>query len=359
MAKGIEQNFKKAIFDLEPTALLEFYTLFYDYQNDRSKVLFFHGSTNNKISEPIIYAGQEYLPISVEASGFEVLGDQKLPRPTIKFGNFGLFFSSMLRKHNNLSNAKLVRVRTFAKFLDDVNFPNNTNPFNSANPDAKIENESYFINRKISENKAFVEFELVSSLELENINVPNRTINARYCSWVYRGFGCRYGYNSEVTGDGFNRPVATIKDDLFVVQSGQNYILNPEVFDQTKEAIGVSCASGETDGVMVDKGFWQTGQTYQAGDYIYLRDDAVDKAQDLGNNVYKQINAFYICRTPHSSDESKRPNLNKDLWAEDVCSKSIHACKLRYSNSEYADAINRTFEIRFGGFPGTEEFSYN
>ena len=358
MAKGIEQNFKESIFDLEPTALLEFYTLYYDYQNDRSKVLFFHGSTNNKISEPIVYAEQEYLPISVEANGFEVLGDQKLPRPTIKFGNFGLFFSSMLRKYNNMSNAKLVRVRTFAKFLDDVNFPNNKNPFGSANPNAKIENDQYFINRKMVENRAFVEFELVSSLELENINVPSRTVNARYCSWVYRGLGCRYGYNSQITGDGYNRPVATLKDDLFVLQSGQSYILNPEIFDELKASPSVSSPSGDADGVMIDKGFWQTGQTYEVGDYIYLRDEAIGRAQELGNNLYKRINSFYICKSGHSSDSSKRPNEKNNLWVEDCCSKSINGCKLRYANTEYADAINSTYEIRFGGFPGTEEFSY-
>ena len=40
-----------------------------------------------------------------------------------------MYVSSLLRKFNNLNNAKLVRKRTFAKFIDAANFPDGNNPW--------------------------------------------------------------------------------------------------------------------------------------------------------------------------------------------------------------------------------------
>lgn len=359
MAKGIQQEFKKSLFDLEPTAILEFYALYYDYQKNSKAVLFFHNSNNNKIFEPIVYNTQEYLPISIESNGFGSLGDQRLPRPTIKFGNFGMYFSSLLRKYENLSNAKIIRTRTFAKFLDDENFPNGENPFGTANANAKLSDEKFFVERLVSESKLFVELELTSSLELENVNIPKRTINARYCPFSYRGQGCRYGHLSQITGDGFNRPVANLENNLYVIQSGEDYQLNPEIFGSiNKTGEEVHSLEGG-NGVLIDKGSWGSdSQSYGVGDYVYVKSDKVENAEKLTNNIYEGQYSFYVCKQNHVSEDEKRPDLRSDLWIEDVCSKTLGACRLRFDNAEYADGINNTQEIRFGGFPSTEEFSY-
>ena len=80
MGRGINQDFAKAIFDVEPSALLELYTLYYDYQNNSQAQIHFHGGTNG-VEGKIIFDGQAYIPLPMESEGFEILGDQRLPRP--------------------------------------------------------------------------------------------------------------------------------------------------------------------------------------------------------------------------------------------------------------------------------------
>ena len=214
MAKGLDNDLVRHIFEIEPTAMVELFSLYYDYHNDSQAVIHFHPGTNG-VNQKIVYNGQEYLPIPIEAEGFEVLGNQRLPRPKVRISNAGMYMSSILRKYENLNNAKFERTRTFVKFLDDVNFPA-WNPFGAANPNAKLPKEKYFVSRKVSENKLFVELELVSSFELENVSVPNRKVASRYCSWIYRGAGCRYGHKSSTLSDGLDRPVGDTNDSYFV-----------------------------------------------------------------------------------------------------------------------------------------------
>ena len=267
MANGINQDFARAIFDVEPTALLELYTLYYNYQNDSQAQINFHGGTNG-IGGSIVFDGQEYLPIAVEAEGFDILGDQRLPRPVLKVSNAGLYISSLLRRFNNLNGAKIVRKRTFLKFLDDVNFPDNQNPWGSANPNARMPDDKYFISRKMSENKLAVEFELVSSLELENIEIPARKISSRYCSWIYRGFGCRYGYNTSQAKH--DRPIGTADDTTFVTGAGTTFRLNSDLIP------GSHVLQTSVDNCIDNKGLWETGVSYSVGDYIFKLSDDVN-----------------------------------------------------------------------------------
>jgi len=358
MAKGINQDFKTHLTELESSSLLELFAIYYNYSEDNQEIIYVHSSNNNGILTPIVFNGQEYLPIALETDGFEVLGNQKLPRPKIKFSNAGMYFSSLLRKYDNLNKAKVIRKRTFAKFLDDVNFPNSKNPFGSANPDAVVSEDKFFVNRKISENKLFVELELVSSLELENVYVPSRTIGSNYCPFVYRGEGCLYGYESETTGDGLDRPIATLEDNNFVIQSGLAYgkwHLNPEIFpiDKTGNAVHYD---GVNDGVLVAKGKWKTGQNYAVGDYVYTQSNKLELGQGV-SNYYDAFPVYYVCKLAHEANSNaSHPKFRGDAWVKDACSKNIHACKARFYNEDYSDGINFKQHIPFGGFPGTEKF---
>ena len=174
MAKGLNNEIIRHVFEVEPTAMVELFSLYYDYQNDSQAVIHFHPGTHG-VNQKIVFDEQQYLPIPMESEGFEVLGNQKLPRPKIRVSNAGMYVSSLLRQYDNLNNAKLERRRTFVKFLDDTNFPNG-NPFGSSNPNSKMPTEKYFVSRKILENKLFLELELVTSLEFENVNVPIRLV---------------------------------------------------------------------------------------------------------------------------------------------------------------------------------------
>lgn len=350
MARGINQEAAKEIFSMEPTALLEMYVLYYDYANDTEEQLYFHAGTNG-LAGKIIFDGQEYLPMPAESEGFEVLGDQRLPRPKIRVSNAGLYVSSLLRKYQNLNGAKLIRRRTFTKFLDDVNFPNNKNPWGSANPNAKLPDEKYFISRKTVENKMMVEFELISSLDLENVNIPAREISSRYCSWIYRGFGCRYGQDSKVIGDDLDRPVATIDDELLVSVSGTTWSLNQDIFPIPKSGLSIS-------NVLEASGMWDTGISYNVGDYVFRVSDKVKNSQQLTASFYSNHPAYYVCKSGHTSSNLTKPEASSSLWVRDACSKKLEGCKHRYNNAEFNDGINNGKTLRFGGFPGTDSFNY-
>jgi len=353
MARGLNQDFVNETLGLEPTAILELFALYYNYQQDSQAVLYFHGGTNG-LAGKIYFDGQEYLPLPVEASDFEVLGDQRLPRPKIKIANAGMYVSSMLRKYDNLNGAKLVRRRTYAKFLDDVNFPNNQNPWGSANPNARLRDDKFFISRKTIENKLVVEFELVSSLELENVQLPSRSISSRYCSWIYRGYGCRYGNTSEVIGDSKDRPVSDANDNLMVTGSNNNWALNSGIFPIEK--------TGSTiDDILEPSGLWETGKSYSVGDYIFRLSDRVTSSQGLTANYYQQHPVYYVCKSGHSSTDNTRPELRSDLWLKDSCSKKLGGCLKRFDNEDWGDdynGINIGKDLPYGGFPGTEKYSY-
>jgi lambda family phage minor tail protein L len=356
MGKGLNQDFARAIFDAEPTALIELYTLYYDYQNDSQAQINFHAGTNG-IGHPIVFDGQQYLPIPVESEGFELLGDQRLPRPKIKVSNAGLYISSLLRQFNNLNGAKIVRKRTYVKFLDDANFPDG-NPFGTANPNARMPDDKYFISRKTSENKMYVEFELVSSLELENIEIPARRVASRYCPWVYRGYGCRYGYNTVASGD--DRPVATINDQLFATGGGTSFNLNADIFPTIhSESRPLYSVGNAVSAVFRSKGIWKASQSYAVGDYIFTLSNRAtqDGGQGMTANYYQQHPVYYICKVAHTSTAALHPQKKPDNWVKDACSKKLGGCKLRFANATYG-GVNTNKTLPYGGFPGTESFSY-
>jgi len=191
MSRASNQKVNAELFSLEPTALLEFFVICYDYINTPDDKLYIHGGTNG-INGSIYWQGIEYLPFPIQSSGFESKGDGSLPRPKLAVSNQDFFVSNLIRRYNNLVGAKVIRKRTFAKFLDNQNFSDNKNPYGSADAAAGLEDQVFYILRRATENRAIVEFELSSPLEIEDVTFPKRSVIARYCGFHYRGNGCKY-----------------------------------------------------------------------------------------------------------------------------------------------------------------------
>ncbi|MBM3453548.1 MAG: phage minor tail protein L [Bacteroidetes bacterium] len=191
MSRESNQKLNAELFSLEPTALLEFFVICYDYVNRPDDKLYIHGGTNG-INGSIYWQGVEYLPFPIQSSGFESKGDGSLPRPKLTVSNQDFFVSNLIRRYNNLVGAKVIRKRTFAKFLDNQNYSDSKNPYGSADAAAGLEDQVFYILRRASENRAIVEFELASPLEIEDVTFPRRSVIARYCGFHYRGNGCKY-----------------------------------------------------------------------------------------------------------------------------------------------------------------------
>jgi len=229
MAKGVSRELMRGLLELEPSSLLEFFIIYYNYEENPSEFIAIHAGSNG-IGVPIYWQGVKYIPFNIEGSAWEKSNDQKLPRPKIRVSNQGLVVSTLLRKYKDLNGSKVVRKRTLARFLDNRNFPNGQNPYGQENFNAGFADEKYYISHKISETKEEVEFELVTPLELENQKIPNRKVHSLRCGFVYRGYGCRY------TGP----PVADMDDNLLVESSVNVSTTADLIFKAENDFIDVS-----------------------------------------------------------------------------------------------------------------------
>jgi lambda family phage minor tail protein L len=193
---------------LEPGAIIELFDMELD-----GAVVHFHAGTN-ELFEPVVWDGITYSPLPIQADGFEKNTGGGLPRPKIRIANIdGIISQALLtRDFEDLTGAKVTRRRTMKKYLDAVNFAEG-NP--SADPTAEMQPDIFFIDRKSAENKAIVEFELASALDIGAVKLPKRQIIQNSCTWRYRGAECSYA----------GGPVATILDaptgDLAADQCGK------------------------------------------------------------------------------------------------------------------------------------------
>ena len=92
MSRESSQKVNSELFSLEPTALLEFFVIYYNYVERPDDKLYIHGGTNG-INTSIYWQGVEYLPFPIESSEFESKGDGSLPRPKLAVSNQDFFVS--------------------------------------------------------------------------------------------------------------------------------------------------------------------------------------------------------------------------------------------------------------------------
>ena len=176
----------KDIQSLSPSAMIELYVL--DMTSAGGTTVYFHAGTN-ELKTAVVWQGVTYSPFPIEVSGFEYRGQGKLPRPTVRVANVTGAISAFIRDYDDLLGCKLIRKRTLAKYLDAVNFT-------AGNPDADANqafmDDVFFIDRKATENKVLVEFELAVAFDVQGVQLPRRQIIQNVCPWKYKGPECGY-----------------------------------------------------------------------------------------------------------------------------------------------------------------------
>jgi lambda family phage minor tail protein L len=184
---------------LAPSAIIELFELHTTLAlHGTGEIYRFHSGVNDRISNgDIVWNGNRYQRFPIEVEGFEFNGKQ-LPRPTLRVSNLFSVISSILLNVNELTpgndliGAKVIRIRTCARYLDAINFENNQNPYGIPDPSAEAPREIYYVDRKVSENRSIVEFELAAALDLTNVKLPGRQCISGICQWEYRGPECGY-----------------------------------------------------------------------------------------------------------------------------------------------------------------------
>ena len=187
-----------------PSAIIELFELELDstlHGTQTTMIYRFHAGSNLDLNGKVIWQLNEYLRYPVEASGFAFQKGQ-LPRPQITISNaLSLIRAVMLEVNlitagNDLTGAKVTRIRTLAKFLDEENFASfglfdqeddsgfigleDSDLFaqESVTPGTPANNEFprevYYIDRKVIENRDVVTFELASITDLAGMRLPKR-----------------------------------------------------------------------------------------------------------------------------------------------------------------------------------------
>ena len=139
----------------------------------------FHAGSSLNSNGEIVWAGNSYQRFPVEANGFAFQKGQ-IPRPTLTVSNaLGTITSILLTVNksttgNDLTGAIVTRLRTLAKFIDAVNFAGGVNPYGTPDPNAEFPQEIYSIDRKASETRDAVSFELAAPIDLAGVRAPKR-----------------------------------------------------------------------------------------------------------------------------------------------------------------------------------------
>jgi lambda family phage minor tail protein L len=202
-----------ALQEIAPGAIIELFELQLNAtQHGVNETYRFHAGVNADDNQSIIWASNEYLRFPIDAEGFEYSGQGQLPRPKLRVSNiFGTITALILTLPNGLEGAKVTRIRTLARYIDGTNFPGGTNPYGTPDPTAEFPREIYYVDRKASENREVIEFELAAVFDLIGVRAPKRQCVSNVCQWKYRGPECGYAGNAYFNAN--NQPVGSLAQD--------------------------------------------------------------------------------------------------------------------------------------------------
>ena len=163
-----------------PSAIIELFELgLVSALHGASTIYRFHSGSNLNANGQIVWAGNSYLRFPIEATGFAYQRGQ-IPRPKLVVSNaLGTISAILLLVNqtttgNDLTGATFTRIRTMARFLDAANFSGGTNPLGTPDPTAEFKRQVYTVDRKATENREVVEFELAGAIDMAGVRAPKR-----------------------------------------------------------------------------------------------------------------------------------------------------------------------------------------
>lgn len=350
MASG-KDKIAQSLFEIEPSSLLDLYRVYPNYS--LKPEVYYNIHNGSVFGGGVVWQGEVYSPIPIEAEGFSVAADGKPNRPILRISNKDNLITSLLANNSDFKDARIERRRTFIKFLDDENFDGG-NPWGEPDQEAEITVDYYLVAQKRQENKVFVELELTNPLDIEDSDLTSRRIMGRYCYWKYRGEGCEY------KGAPLERPdgrIFTNKDD-----SNRLYAFDYDkttIIGQNRSYFGM-----EDDGhpfvYANPNDLWDPNRQYQRGSIVFTLNNKV-RIQDVNDpSVLRPLLTYYVARDYVA--KNRHPELNPELWEKDGCNKRITGCKKRFSEEalvqEGLETINYEQRPAYIPAPNATELSY-
>lgn len=194
---------------LAPNAIIELFQLeLITAIHGTNDIYYFHAGTNANVTGNIVWNGNQYIRLPIQAEGFDYSSGGSLPRPTLSVANLGGEISALLLQANaitpgnDLGGAKVTRIRTLKKFLDGEP---------TADVHAKFPDEIWYVDRKSAETRDVVQWELASKFDMAGMMLPKRQIIANICQWEYRSTEC--GYTGSNYWNERNEVVGTLAQD--------------------------------------------------------------------------------------------------------------------------------------------------
>jgi phage-related protein len=231
------------IHGFEPGAVLELFEMDISTGTAPStEPIFRWHSGHNENYQEIVWQGNRYSAMPIEADGFEFSGKGAIPRPSLTVANITSTLSSVIADYDDLIGAKVTRKKTFAKYLDSYCYTNGypvggvctgesgsvaslsksdcldatkngsagtwtaynqttceaaTGPgiwYVSALADdtAHFSDEIWYVDRKAVETRTHIQFELTAAHDIHGVKLPSRSVVANSCPWLYKGTECGY-----------------------------------------------------------------------------------------------------------------------------------------------------------------------
>lgn len=319
------------------------------FGNSIDKIFRFHNNIK-LFNRDIWFGGNKYVASPIRADGFEVSSKGTLPRPklsmTISDQGITIFskFKDIMRDLQDLVGSKVIRRRTFSKYLDRETFyPGGSVPPDeelilpdgfSPDPFAQFPEDIYYIDRKSGENKFSLEFELATALELEEIRLPGRILSQRKCPFTYRGAGCCYEYSSrrivDTHGGSSLGNESSLPSKAPAMANEKDELITEAL---TPAGGGGSQYNPSTENAQI----WQRGIAYQQGKAVYI--------------TVKNVNYYYVAKL--GGVPANEPPPNERYWVPDQCSKTLQGCKIRWGSGTIGQtSSSMKGHLPFGGFPG-------
>ena len=339
--------------------------------NVNDGILRFHNDTKI-LNSFIVWRGKTYYPAPIKAEGFESTTKGVLPQPILTIASQSesgtdqlALLKNQIREFGDIIGSKVTRIRTFAKYLDKINFSGDGSPHNTKkfieipqgyepDPYAQLPKDVYFIERKQTETKSVLTYQLSSILDTEGTKLPKRVIVSDKCVWQYRGIGCWYQHaeeeekNKDYTDDKF----PPILKKAEISKLGNPSPTQAQGYGLPKKALPTATQRDERMSILLpigttiqDLGLWINNTEYKIGNAVYiLKDD---------------IKYYFVCKKEALGSEVMPPNT--EYWIADECSKSLNGCRLRWGSSKGAvDDDGCTIakgQLPFGGFPAARKVS--
>lgn len=380
---------------LDPSSIIEVFEL--DCTDLGGEIFRFHNGTN-KLSQNLVWQGNEYIRFPIQVTGFEVSGQGQFPRPTVVVSNVMSAITIVMLQYGDLIGAKFTRKRTFLKYLDAINFPGNTNP--TEDPLAYFPDDIFFVDRKAKEDREKVQFELASATDLQGVLVPKRTVIQSVCPWVYRSANC--GYMGIPLYDDQNEELPLpVSAEALAMRSAWDDVIAAKANLVDKQALLDAASTAKTNAAIYSQNAqynysnglapkYYVSRVIPAGANLYYWNDVpVTPGTVYGSgafqlttfdgiyerNIYSIIqytrdesaltaaiaayDAAVIDRdaaqdsivTYYSTFEDKLALVPSDdpVYSSDVCGKRLTSCKIRFATT---DALSVNNPLPFGGFPG-------